>query len=97
MLYGGIDEKTKNKIVGILKVLFPQTKIYLYGSRARGNFKPQSDIDLALDGGEKLNLGEARAVFEALSTPYKIDLVDMNHTTTNLRDTILREGKIWSH
>jgi predicted nucleotidyltransferase len=96
MLYGGIDEETKNKIIGILNVLFPNTKIYLYGSRARGDFKQQSDIDLAIDSDKRLYLGEARAVLEALSIPYKIDLVELNHTSDALRTNILHEGVLWN-
>jgi CRISPR-associated protein Cmr1 len=98
MLYGGIEEETKNKIVGILKTLFPHAKIYLYGSRARGNFRPYSDIDLALDNDsaiERLDLGEARSVLEALNTPYKVDLVDINYIADTMRTKILSEGKLW--
>jgi len=46
-------EKVKIKeqeiMVKLLQVLFPQVKIYLFGSRAKGTNAPESDIDLALD------------------------------------------------
>ena len=41
--------KEKDLIVGLLSVIFPDAKIYLFGSRARGDYKPESDIDLAID------------------------------------------------
>ena len=77
----GLPKELKRKIYGILKVLFPDAIIYLYGSRARGDFHETSDIDLAVDNGkgkERLRLGEAQAVLEGLHNPYKIDLVDLN-------------------
>jgi uncharacterized protein len=100
MLYGGVEEEIKNKIIGILKTLFPHAKIYLYGSRARGSFRPYSDIDLAIDSGpekKRLNLGEAHAVLDALSIPYKIDLADMNYVSDTLRARILEEGILWNN
>jgi len=48
----------------------------LYGSRAKGNFKPGSDIDLTLRGeGLTLSLlGDIDAALDDLLLPYEIDL-----------------------
>lgn len=48
----------------------------LYGSRAKGNFKPGSDIDLTLRGaGLTLSLlGDIDAALDELLLPYQIDL-----------------------
>lgn len=94
----GLPKELKRKIYGILKVLFPDSIIYLYGSRARGNFHETSDIDLALDNGkskERLRLGEAQAILEGLHNPYKIDLVDLNYLPEDMKNTILQEGIKW--
>jgi predicted nucleotidyltransferase len=57
---------------------YPQVKIAtLYGSRAKGNFKPGSDIDLCLDGDQltfRTMLAIANA-FEELALPQKIDVI----------------------
>jgi predicted nucleotidyltransferase len=95
----GIEEKTQKKIVGILQVLFPGVKIYLYGSRARGTFKENSDIDLALDFGtqkKQTRLGEARAVLESLSIPYKFDIIDLHFTSKEMQKIIREEGILWN-
>lgn len=99
MINTGIEEETRKKIVGILLVLFPKAKIYIYGSRARGTFGPGSDIDLAIDiegKKDRVKFGEARAVLENLSIPYKIDLVDLNHIPKDMKNTILNEGFLWN-
>lgn len=95
----GIMLEIKSKIIGLLHVLFPNAKIYLYGSRARGTHHDRSDIDLALfvnDDLEKLDLGEARSILEATRIPYKIDLVDLNHVSPALKEAILLEGILWN-
>ncbi len=49
------DKKSKDKIVRVLKALFPGAKIILYGSRARGDAHDNSDIDIAIDAGKKFH------------------------------------------
>ena len=56
---------------------FPQVaQGVVYGSRAKGNFKPGSDIDLTLRGeGLTLSLlGDIDAALDDLLLPYEIDL-----------------------
>ncbi len=97
MSFGDIDADIKAKIIGILHTLFPGAKIYLYGSRARGTNREYSDIDLAIDTGKpQINIGEARAIFEASHIPYKIDIVDLQSASPKLREMILKDGKIWN-
>ncbi|KKQ33073.1 MAG: polymerase, beta domain protein region protein [candidate division TM6 bacterium GW2011_GWF2_37_49] len=94
--HGGIDIKIKNKLVELLGVLFPGAQIYLYGSRANRNL---SDIDLAIDAGKAIartELSEARSILESVHMPYKIDLVDINNTSTELRNDILSKGVLWN-
>ena len=56
---------------------FPEVeKVVLYGSRAKGNYKPGSDIDLTLYG-EVLNsslCGDIADKLDELLLPYMIDL-----------------------
>lgn len=58
-------------------VRFPQVeKGVLYGSRAKGNFKPGSDIDLTLrgDGLTPSLLGDIDLALDDLLLPHEIDL-----------------------
>ena len=99
MTNDGVEKEAKRKIIGILKVLFPGAKIYLYGSRARGDFREYSDIDLAIDAGKeskRLNIGEAKSVMENLSMPYKVDIVDLNHISEHMHQVITKEGILWN-
>jgi predicted nucleotidyltransferase len=91
--------KEKERIIKAIHVLFPGVKIYLFGSRARKKHRPMSDIDLALDGGKRLDhydLLKARNMLEALNVPQKIDLVDLHAVNDELKKIIKTEGIEWT-
>lgn len=68
-------------------------KVILFGSRARGDFKRTSDIDLAVEGGEFTRF--ALDVEEETYTLLKYDIVDLSRDIRQeLRDSIEREGKV---
>jgi predicted nucleotidyltransferase len=72
----GLPEHTVNHICAVLAQHPAVERALLYGSRAMGNFKPGSDIDLTLFG-EALTAAECAAIAEALDDlllPYSIDL-----------------------
>ncbi|OEU60149.1 MAG: hypothetical protein BA870_12205 [Desulfuromonadales bacterium C00003094] len=72
----GLSERTLAKITQVLAAFPEIEKAVLYGSRAKGNYRPGSDIDLTLFGGE-LNQQRCAIIAEALDDlllPYTIDL-----------------------
>jgi predicted nucleotidyltransferase len=85
-------------MVQLLTVLFPDARIYLFGSRARGDYTERSDIDIAIDLGNKMDFREiakARGVLEGLNLPQKIDVVDMHSISASMKGYILKEGVLW--
>jgi len=73
----GLKETTIQKICGLF-AKYPQVeKAVLYGSRAKGNYKNGSDIDLTLYGGEDLTLNVLCHVMneiDDLLLPYSLDI-----------------------
>lgn len=68
-------------------------KVLLFGSRARGDFKRTSDIDLAATGGDFLRF--ALDVEEETSTLLEFDIVDLDRCMQQaLRDSIEKEGRV---
>lgn len=93
-----IKEEYQTKMLRVLTALFPDAKIYLFGSRARDTESEFSDVDIAVDAGQKMGLrsiGEARDVMEALYIPYKVDVVDFHRIPEAMRKEILSEGIQW--
>lgn len=66
-------------------------KVILFGSRARGDYKDRSDIDLAVSGG-KVDIF-AITVDEETSTLLKYDIVNLNASIQEeLLESIQKEG-----
>lgn len=69
-------------------------RVILFGSRARGDFRRTSDIDLAATGGDFNRF--ALDVDEETSTLLKFDLVDLDgEVQQELRDSIRKEGVVF--
>ncbi len=72
----GLSAETVTRI-GSMLGSFPQVeKAVLYGSRAKGNYRKGSDIDLALIGAhlDWNVLGDVMEALDELSLPYKMDV-----------------------
>ena len=73
----GLSESTIQKICAVLSRHPQVEKAILYGSRAKGNYKNGSDIDLTLLGGADLTLNILYKILDELDElllPYTIDL-----------------------
>jgi predicted nucleotidyltransferase len=53
-------------------------KVFCYGSRARGDYRPLSDLDLMVESqnDEKIELDLFQELLENSDLPFKVDLVD---------------------
>jgi len=87
-LYGLTDEEL-NEIKNILKK--HTSKAILFGSRAKGNYKKGSDIDIAINGDER----KIRYILnEETFLPYFFDIVNLEKIKNqNLLEHIKRVGK----
>lgn len=91
----GLKNITINKLIKVFDKYDRIEKVILYGSRAKGNFRKGSDIDLALSG-EDLDLSyisRLKTDIDDLLLPYIVD-IRVYHTITSddLIDHINRVG-----
>ncbi|MBF0426289.1 MAG: nucleotidyltransferase domain-containing protein [Magnetococcales bacterium] len=94
----GLPPDTVERIRGILARFPAIERALLYGSRARGNPRPGSDIDLTLCGGALTleHLAVIASELDDLLLPYTIDLSIMDRLDhTALRQSIAREGVVF--
>lgn len=73
-------------------------KVILFGSRAKGNYRPGSDIDLAMLG-EGISHQELLQIYndiDDLGLLYGVDLIDFNQVKGQpIGDHIERAGKVF--
>ena len=94
----GLPESTVEKICAVFSGYPDIERAVLYGSRAKGNFKPASDIDLTLYGAY-LTAPLCATIADALDElllPYEIDLSLFDHLdSSELREHIARVGIVF--
>ena len=76
---------------------FPEVRAaYLYGSRARGDYKPQSDIDIAIDAPDmtQQNFAQLWSAIDALPIAFPLDCVWLQALPESpLKTQIERDGR----
>ena len=92
----GLDKKIIEDIISILKKYKEVESAKIFGSRARGDYKKASDIDIALFGENLTHTINTKIFYDIdeLYFPYKIDLINFNSLSIDniIRDNILKEG-----
>jgi predicted nucleotidyltransferase len=94
----GLTSSTIQAIQDVFAGYLQVEKAVLYGSRAKGNYRNGSDIDLVL-WGQDLDLSllfRIETQLDDLLLPYKIDLSLYDHIANpELREHIQRVGKVF--
>lgn len=93
-----MPETYKQQSIKAIEYHYPHAKIYLFGSWATGKNKEYSDIDLAIDVGEKIDItemGRMQTTIEKLPIANKVDLVDLNRIDADFKNRISQEMIPW--
>lgn len=92
----GLSEEIVEDVINIIKQYSEVEKAVIFGSRARGDYKKTSDIDIALFGDKLTHTINTKIFYELdeLYMPYKIDLINFNTLSeeNKIRENILKEG-----
>ena len=84
-------------VQGILRGHLPAgVKLWVFGSRANWTTKDSSDLDIALEGENKLShklLGALKEAFEDSTLPYTVDVVDL-HAVSHDFKKIVEEQRV---
>lgn len=94
----GLNQETINKINSVFEKHPEIEKVIIYGSRAKGNYRAGSDIDLTLIGNNlEHNLaGTVNSEIDDLNTPYLFDVsVFGKLNSPSLNEHINRVGKVF--
>ncbi|MCL5966808.1 MAG: nucleotidyltransferase domain-containing protein [Deltaproteobacteria bacterium] len=90
-----VARATAERIARTLVSRFGAERVLLFGSLARAEFTPWSDIDLAAEGIPAKDFYRAVAYAAGASAIWKVDLVDMKDCPDSLRNQNrgVREGR----
>ena len=94
----GLNQETIDKINSVFEKHPEIEKVIIYGSRAKGNYRAGSDIDLTLIGNNlEHNLaGTVNSEIDDLNTPYLFDVsVFGKLNSPSLKEHINRVGKVF--
>ena len=90
----------KKILLDIINKKIPKCKVYLFGSRARKDYKPGSDIDLAIETDRALCLNEIldiKILIEQTDIPVFVDVVDLRMVSEKLKSEVKEEGILWQN
>ena len=88
----GINSDSFNEMLMLFKEFEDLEKVYIFGSRARGDYKKTSDIDLAIEAKGDLKLRLLNKL-EDVRCILKFDVVDLNNIgNKKLLTNIKKEG-----
>ncbi len=94
----GLPEQTVKIITNCFENVPELDAVKIFGSRAKGNFKPHSDIDFVLYGKSLTPqlVNKISAELDELPTPYTFDVHwDLEITNEKLRENINATGIIF--
>lgn len=93
----GLPASTIAQLQGVFAQVPRVQQAVLYGSRARGDYRNGSDIDISLQGSDLTEQDRLRilAYIDDLFLPYMVDInIFHNLQNTALKDSIQRDGQI---
>lgn len=89
----------KIELLRIIHTYLPDCKVWLFGSRATGKQRSGSDIDLALDNGQKISwniITKMLRDIDETTIPMAVDLVDMYTVTEDFKNEVYQKGILWT-
>ncbi len=94
----GLEEKHLHQLENLLFVPLKEAgfKIWIFGSRARGDHRPYSDIDFLIERSNEVKnfsslISTLKEALEESSLPYKVDLVDIRDLAESYKEKVLKE------
>jgi len=87
----GISTEQYMWIKKILDTYLPGSKVRIFGSRARGDYKKYSDLDLAIDSRKPISKKtwmEVQEQFAESSLPFKVDLVELSKIEPDFKKSV---------
>ena len=94
-----MEELRKYGFIDAIKVLPFVQAVWIYGSRARGDYEERSDIDMAVvckEGTNWLDWSKIEEIVEHKDTLLQVDLVRFDMLSEGkFKERIVQEKRVW--
>lgn len=87
-----ISENDLKIVLEIIKRFYPECRVLVFGSRYRGTSKEYSDLDLAIEGKEKIpfkEMSKIKDAFEESNLNFSVDIIDLNGVKEEFKNIVL--------
>lgn len=95
----GLTQSNIDILISIFNKYLLSGEVIIYGSRVKGNYTPQSDVDLVIKGNDsnnRQNLAEIMEAIEESDLPYLVDIQYFESIkNTELIEHIDRVGEVF--
>ena len=90
------EEILLSKFIYLINSYIDTNRIFLFGSRAKGNSSIGSDFDIAIDSeiNDRNVLRKLKEKIEEISGLYSVDLININFVDSDFKTIILETGKL---
>ncbi len=86
-----LEEKYIVFIKNIILKYLPESRIYIFGSRATGHARKYSDVDVAVEDismTDKIQM-QIEIELENSTLPYEVDVIDLNNISERFKSQIV--------
>lgn len=95
-----LSEVDKALVVSVLSQHLGAARIIVFGSRANGNHKPYSDLDIAIDAAVPADFGwrelaNLREDFEESDLNFRVDVVNYQNLNPTFKKIVDQTGQLF--
>jgi len=92
-----ISSAQRQLLSALLTQHLPQTLVWAFGSRVKGNFRPDSDLDLVVfsKATQSASISELKEAFEESSLPFSVDVLAWDEIGQDFREHILEKYAVF--
>jgi predicted nucleotidyltransferase len=92
----GLNDLHRKMVVDLLNHYIPNTRVWIYGSRAKGTARPASDLDMIAftQPDQTLQVSALKEAFEESNLPFRVDLFVWDEVPDTFRKTIEEDHQI---
>ena len=92
-----ISSAQRKTLSALFEQYLPSVLVWAFGSRVRGNFRPDSDLDLVVFSKpeQSASVSELREAIEESSLPFSVDVLIWDEIGSDFRNHILEKYAVF--